>query len=83
MCALKTADRVSIAYVVHQLKKFVETSNDLALAAHNTHIEWNLIELMAKQNPSEQVKMPFVVDKLFEISEAETSRVAAGPSVQP
>jgi hypothetical protein len=39
MCALKTADRVSIAYVVHQLKKFVEMSNDLVLAAHDTHIE--------------------------------------------
>jgi serine/threonine protein kinase len=39
MCALKTADRVSIAYVVHQLKKFVETSNDFALTAHDTHIE--------------------------------------------
>uniref|UniRef100_K3WXV1 Protein kinase domain-containing protein n=1 Tax=Globisporangium ultimum (strain ATCC 200006 / CBS 805.95 / DAOM BR144) TaxID=431595 RepID=K3WXV1_GLOUD len=45
--------------------------------------QWNLIELMTKQNPSERVKMPFVVDKLFEISEAEKSRAAAGPSVQP
>jgi serine/threonine protein kinase len=45
--------------------------------------QWNLIELTTKQNPSERVKMPFVVDKLFEISEAETSHVAAGPSVQP
>uniref|UniRef100_K3XDG3 Serine-threonine/tyrosine-protein kinase catalytic domain-containing protein n=1 Tax=Globisporangium ultimum (strain ATCC 200006 / CBS 805.95 / DAOM BR144) TaxID=431595 RepID=K3XDG3_GLOUD len=35
MCALKPADRVSIAYVVHQLKKFHENSND----AHDTHIE--------------------------------------------
>uniref|UniRef100_K3W5P3 Protein kinase domain-containing protein n=1 Tax=Globisporangium ultimum (strain ATCC 200006 / CBS 805.95 / DAOM BR144) TaxID=431595 RepID=K3W5P3_GLOUD len=44
--------------------------------------QWNLIELMTKQDPSERVKMPFVVDKLFEISEAEKSRVAASPSVQ-
>ncbi|KAF1328382.1 Tkl protein kinase, partial [Globisporangium splendens] len=42
---------------------------------------WNLIELMTKQNPSERVRMTFVVDKLFEISEAEKSRAAAGPGV--
>ncbi|KAF1327135.1 Serine/threonine protein kinase, partial [Globisporangium splendens] len=44
--------------------------------------QWNLIELMSKQNPSERVRMTFVVDKLFEISEAEKSRAAAGPGVQ-
>ncbi|KAF1313651.1 Serine/threonine protein kinase, partial [Globisporangium splendens] len=43
--------------------------------------QWNLIALMTKQNPSERVRMTFVVDKLFEISEAEKSRAAAGPGV--
>ncbi|KAF1323723.1 Mitogen-activated protein kinase kinase, partial [Globisporangium splendens] len=44
--------------------------------------QWNLIELMTKLNPSERVRMTFVVDKLFEISEEEKSRAAAGPGVQ-
>uniref|UniRef100_K3WQI6 Protein kinase domain-containing protein n=1 Tax=Globisporangium ultimum (strain ATCC 200006 / CBS 805.95 / DAOM BR144) TaxID=431595 RepID=K3WQI6_GLOUD len=39
--------------------------------------QWNLIELMTNQDPSERVKIAFVVDKLFEISEAEKTAIPA------
>ncbi|KAF1319978.1 Serine/threonine protein kinase, partial [Globisporangium splendens] len=45
MCAYKSADRISIGYVVLQFKKFVETRNYLVLVAHDTHIEFPQLEL--------------------------------------